>query len=455
MLGNAGFPGRCRVCWGMQRSRGMRSFQGEPAPSSRACQLPPWSTGSHSEPRFPGAPAPTVPWRAGWMSPGSSATLLGGVSARVAVCVHARACVCISLHVRKHPLGVRCVCPHPVRVCARAAHACTAWVCGVWMHGAHVCAHMPALCTHVLHARVGSTCAHACRVLCLLCARHRQLHSGAGGGIIQPCRRARGGGHGGHAMLASHTHTHIHPPPPRPSLLPRQQGEPGASLGTGYHQPLPPRCGGPGCPQGGWRWPGGWPCFSDPPAPWEHTAAPPLGQHPAPPWALGCPKAAGAAMLRHDGTDPPAAGRCLARPEAGRPMGLARLAGHHRCPPDLATGQGHAGLGARCLALPAQARAHAAAGLALSHAQRPYAASVPAPQAEAAPGLAAGTCSACSPPPSPGTAPLPSPPQVPGTRTLKPGAGCPPVDSAVGSLPDTRTGEGLLLGTGLGRGRMC
>lgn len=184
-------------------------------------------------------------------------------------------------------------------------------------------------------------------------------------------------------------------------------------MGTGYHQPLPPRCGGPGCPQGGWRWPGGWPCFSDPPAPWEHTAAPPLGQHPAPPWALGCPKAAGAAMLRHDGTDPPAAGRCLARPEAGRPMGLARLAGHHRCPPDLATGQGHAGLGARCLALPAQARAHAAAGLALSHAQRPYAASVPAPQAEAAPGLAAGTCSACSPPPkprhSPPTIPTPSP----------------------------------------------
>lgn len=212
MLGNAGFPGRCRVCWGMQRSRGMRSFQGEPAPSSRACQLPPWSTGSHSEPRFPGAPAPTVPWRAGWMSPGSSATLLGGVSARVAVCVHARACVCISLHVRKHPLGVRCVCPHPVRVCARAAHACTAWVCGVWMHGAHVCAHMPALCTHVLHARVGSTCAHACRVLCLLCARHRQLHSGAGGGIIQPCRRARGGGPRG-ARDACVTHTHTYTPP--------------------------------------------------------------------------------------------------------------------------------------------------------------------------------------------------------------------------------------------------
>lgn len=250
MLGNAGFPGRCRVCWGMQRSRGMRSFQGEPAPSSRACQLPPWSTGSHSEPRFPGAPAPTVPWRAGWMSPGSSATLLGGVSARVAVCVHARACVCISLHVRKHPLGVRCVCPHPVRVCARAAHACTAWVCGVWMHGAHVCAHMPALCTHVLHARVGSTCAHACRVLCLLCARHRQLHSGAGGGIIQPCRRARGGGPRG-ARDACVTHTHTHTPPPSPSIAVATATR-GARSILGYRVPPAP----PAAMRGTWLSPG-------------------------------------------------------------------------------------------------------------------------------------------------------------------------------------------------------
>lgn len=304
LLGDAAFPGDAGLPGGCVVPSSQR-----PAPRHVSSHLGPRApVGSHTDHSL--GSRLDVPWEQCHAAGGCERVCLC-VCTRVRVC--ARMCVCVHLPARaKAPAWCAVRVPRPGRVCVRAAHVCTVWVCGVWMHTACVCAYARAV--HVL-----CTCprvpraVHACAVSAL-CTRSPTAPSaplGGWGGHNPALQEGSGGGHGGHAMLASHTHTHI--PPPHPSLLPRQQGEPGASLGTGYHQPLPPRCGGPGCPQGGWRWPGGGRA-SVTPQPhgstrlhrlWDST------QHRPGLW--GAPKLRGQRCSGTTAQTPPAAGHCLAR----------------------------------------------------------------------------------------------------------------------------------------------
>lgn len=118
-------------------------------------------------------------------------------------------------------------------------------------------------CTRVCVRACEHTCAeHTCAPCEHVCSVHTQPTDTApgrgeeegAGALIRAHRRAgRGkggpGGHGGgerqHAACVT-----LSPTPPRPQLLPRQQGEPGASLGTTGPSRRPGRCWRQVCPPG-------------------------------------------------------------------------------------------------------------------------------------------------------------------------------------------------------------
>lgn len=189
-------------------------------------------------------------------------------------------CVCIPLHVCKHPHGVQRVPP---------VHACAGCTCvhGVWMHGVCVCAHacavhvcaVPALCTRSPRAPSAPPVGGISPGGSPRCGSARGERTGGGGGgggktthdrgANPALQEGSGGATGGTCRLR---HSPPPPPPPR-SCCHGNKGSPEHP----WVPPAPPvalaqrpgRCWGLGCRRGdGGVWGGGvWQCCSDPPQP--------------------------------------------------------------------------------------------------------------------------------------------------------------------------------------------